>query len=262
MNFTGLLKELNLPSDVTRKLEEYRHLFPAHKELILGMTAHPGAAEAYAQLEKVLGGDDMAMLACQVYGASLIREKYRAMGIGDDVFLDTMGCFRRFLGETLHRTGKLCFDRGWWTYRQLSMRLFRIGQLEYEMLQDPHVISLHIPSDSKITVQEVDASLLAARAFFADHFPDYAEAPIGCESWLLSPALREHLDGESRILAFQNRFFILHADPEPGDVLEWLFSVPEDTAVENLPENTSLQRKVKKYMLSGGKIGVARGVLK
>ena len=261
MDFTKLLNDLDLPFDVPSLMEERRHLFSAHADLIAGMTVYPGATEAYAELEKALGDDDMDMLACQLYAASRTREKYRIMGISDRIFLDTMGCFRRFLMETERRTGKVCFDRGWWSYRQLSMRLFRVGQLEYEMLQEPHAISLHIPSDSRITPEEVDASLLSAREFFTRHFPDYAEAPIGCESWLLSPVLREHLDFDSRILAFQNRFMILHADPEPNDVLEWLFSVPDDTAPEDLPETTSLQRKVKKHMLSGGSIGVARGVM-
>ena len=46
------------------------------------------------------------------------------------------------------------------------------------------------------------------------------------------------------------------------DCLEWLFRVPGNTPLECLPETTSLQREVKKHLLSGGKIGTAVGVLK
>jgi len=261
MNITNLLRELELPASVVCLLENRRHLFSAYQDLIEGLT-ESAAAASYQALEKALGEDDMAMLACQLYAALQTREKYYALGISNEIFLDTMGCFRRFLLETERRTNKLCFDRGWWTYRQLSLKLFRIGQLEYELLQQPHAVSLHIPSDACITPEEVDRSLTAARAFLCRYFPDYAEAPIGCESWLLSPALREHLGSDSRIRAFQDRFLLLHTDPEPKDVWEWLFAAPLDTPVEELPEQTSLQRSVKQHLRAGGSIGVARGVIK
>lgn len=262
MSYVCLLNELKLPEAAVRRLERLEDLARIHKDLIEGLTRTADAESSYKALEKVLDGDDMAMLACQLHAACLTRGYYREKGIADRVFLDTMGCFSRFLRETEHRTGKLCFDRGWWSYRQLSMRLFRIGQLEYELVAEPLVISLHIPSDALLTAEAVDASLAEARVFLRDHFPAYAYAPIGCESWLLSPSLRPYLGPDSRIRALQDRFEVTHADPEPKDVWEWLFRVPEETPVGELPEGTSLQRSVKQHLLAGGSIGVARGTMK
>ena len=262
MEFTELLCDLGLGEDVKALLEQRRSLFPEHMELILGLTDHNSAYASYKQLEERLGGDDMGMLACQLRAAVRTRELYREAGISDCIFLDTMGCFRRFLGETLHRTGKLCFDRGWWSYRQLSMRLFRLGQLEFEMLQEPHAVAMHIPSDSCMSSEEVDRSLEQLRGFLPEHFPEYAEAPVGCESWLLSPAIRDHLREGSNIRSFQDRFHLLHVVESAPDVLEWLFRVPGDTPVAAFPEGTSLQRDIKNHMLAGGTVGVARGILK
>lgn len=262
MEYTKLLCDLGLDEDLKELLEQRRPLFSVHTELIEGLTDFGRAADAYKFLEESLGEDDMDMLACQLRAAVRTRELYRQAGIADRIFLDSMGCFRRFLGETMYRTGKLCFDRGWWSYRQLSMRLFRLGQLEFEFLHEPHAIAMHIPSDSCISPEEVDRSLAQLQTFLPKHFPDYLDAPIGCESWLLSPSIMEHLREGSNIRSFQERFLLIHVVDDAPDVQEWLFRVPNGTPVSEFPESTSLQRNLKKHMLEGGKVGVARGILK
>ena len=123
-------------------------------------------------------------------------------------------------------------------------------------------MAMHIPSDSCMSSEEVDRSLEQLRGFLPEHFPEYAEAPVGCESWLLSPAIRDHLREGSNIHSFQDRFHLLHVVEDAPDVLEWLFRVPNGTPVSEFPEDTSLQRNIKNHMLTGGKIGVARGILK
>ena len=49
------------------------------------------------------------------------------------------------------------------------------------------------------------------------------------------------------------------------DVLEWVFRLTEGqqktTALEDLPEDTSLQRSLKVFLLHGGKVGTAMGTL-
>ena len=49
------------------------------------------------------------------------------------------------------------------------------------------------------------------------------------------------------------------------DVLEWVFRLTEaqqkTTPLEDLAEDTSLQRSLKAFLLSGGKVGVAKGKL-
>lgn len=39
-----------------------------------------------------------------------------------------------FLEEAYERTGRYVFDRYWWTGRQAGCHLFRIGELEYEII--------------------------------------------------------------------------------------------------------------------------------
>lgn len=44
--------------------------------------------------------------------------------------------------------------------------------------------------------------------------------------------------------------------------MEWLFQVPGDIDPKDLPAGTSLQKNAKKYILEGGNIGSAFGILK
>jgi len=186
----------------------------------------------------------------------------------EDVWIATMKAFPRFIGEHRASYGYDGFDRGFWTVRQVNARLFRIGELEYELIDEkdePKVIGLHIASDSKLEPDLLNRSVKAARAFLKQYFPAYAKKPIVCESWLLSPKLKEVLKEGSRILNFQKAFDITSVDDEAADALEWVFKVAygqrETYEKEKLPEDTSLQKALKKMILSGEMPGAAEGIL-
>lgn len=259
MEFEKLLQDLNLSEEIVIEMLRRKELARQHEEIAMAMTVPETNASGYEALAAMLGEDDLNMLACQLWIAAKTRSLWAQQGIDDQVFLATMGCYRRFMGETLKRTGKLSFDRGWWSYRQLSRVLFRIGELEYEIKEKE--ISVHIPSDSCLTSGNVDTSIAAAREFFARFYPACAQLPMTCDSWLLSPELAKLLPEDSRILGFQKRFRITETNPDAMDCLEWLFRVGKNTPLEQLPEETSLQRSVKQVLLSGGKIGIAYGTL-
>lgn len=185
-------------------------------------------------------------------------KQYQKLGLTEEIFVATMGCFPRFVGEHLESFGCYGFDREWWTVRQLSGRLFRIGELEYELVED--AVDLHIPSDANLKPEALRASWEAARGWIAKCFPEYAGKPMKCESWLLSPTLAELLPPDSRILEFQRSFDLTGA--EPGEEFRlWVFK-NRDIPNEDLPEHTSLQRNLKRFLLNGGTFLEGQGVLK
>ena len=213
--------------------------------------------------------DGAGTLARQLMTAAESRKYGAWKGIPEEIWLDTMKCFARFAAEHRRSFGRDGFDRAEWTTRQTGARLFRIGELEYEMAETPsgrREIGLHIPSDARLEAPRLNESLEAADRFFRDRYPGWADAPRTCESWLLSPALKELLLPGSRILRFQEAFDILETDPEDDAALEWVFYVAgaqrKGLDLHRLPEDTSLQRKMKALLLAGGKPGSARGVLK
>lgn len=256
MDVKTLCAALSLPREVSD-----RSTVSCEESLLRRLTCPVHGQDAYRTLAERLGADDMAMLACQLRAACRTYKRYLEKGIPERVFFDTMGCYRRFLEEAHRMHGCWKFDRAWWTWRQLGMRLFRIGQLEYEILYDKKVISMHIPSDAVLTEQNVRDSVKAARKFFREFFPRCRHWLFVCNSWLLAPELKKLLAAGSNILKFQKRFLILNRNDEAKDHMQWLFGVEENAPLESLPENTSLQKNAKAHLLGGGRIGTALGVL-
>lgn len=199
------------------------------------------------------------MLAWMLTAGLTTYENYQKMGIGMGIFADTMKCFTRFVGEHFASFGFYGFDRGFWAHRQLSMVLFRVGELEYELL--PGMVSLHIPTDAGLNLNICRGSLEQFRDFARRFFPEWAKAPVYVESWLLSPALKELLREGSNILKFQEAFTLKSWEKNDTGFLQWVYG-REDIPFAELPENTSLQRNMKQYLLAGGKVGSAEGFLK
>lgn len=232
--------------------------------LLERLTDRETAQEAYEELCSCLSEDEdqIKMLYCQLECAGRTAAKYREKQISMEIFTDTMKCFSRFLEECRVKNGRMFFDRGWWTWRQISMRIFRIGELEYELLEgNGPSVGIHIPSDADLSGAAVDDSLRRAGAFLERHYPQYAGGSFTCESWLLSPALRPLLPESSNIRAFQDRFRIVREHWEDLGYMEWLFRVPPNTKAQDLPEQTGLQKRAKRVILDGGRIGAAEGVM-
>ncbi len=231
--------------------------------MITRLTDPASYAAATDELETLVDADGMQKLFVMLTAACRTRELYRARGVDDRIFLETMGCFPRFVGEHYASYGRWGFDRAFWVGRQLSMQLFRLGCLEYEMTETDGtpLLSVHIPSDADLTPAVVDASLAAAHRFFASYAPAYADAPRVCHSWLLSPALGELLPSTSRIVQFQQRFVITRTYPDAESYKQWVYGDPH-LQVTDFSEKTALQRGIKRYVLAGGKIGEAYGVMK
>ena len=249
--------------------------------LIRELSVGERAESAWRELETLLraGNDEgWKILAAMLdAGAGPTLARYRAEGIGEDVFIATMGAFSRFVEESKVRYGSYRFDRAFWTWRQTSLRIFRLGALEYETtkgmetpacileaggLTEPvRAVSVHIPSDADLSPAAVDASLSAWHEFAMRHRRQWADASLWCESWLLAPALERLLPPNSRILAFQRRFSIVQVHADAPDWREWIFDC-NPSPIAELPEDTALRRTAKRYLLGGGSIGVGVGVLR
>lgn len=220
--------------------------------------------EGVKSLEKSFGEDPngVKMLTCMLSCALQIHKTYEEKGIPDEIFIDTMKFFGRFIGEHYEIYGIYSFVWGWWAPRLISANEFRIGELEYETVNEAgrRTIQIHIPADAVMKTANLRQSYLDARKFFSNYYPEYMEVDMLCNSWLLSPALKELLPENSNILKFQDSFEIDHVDYESNGFLRWVYK-REDIPCEQLPEDTTLQRRIKCHILNNGKIGWAFGKL-
>ncbi len=254
MTLETLLKKIEMPEEAAEAVLGVR-LPQGTREICLGLLDENAYETAYAKISKLLGGEGYPMLRVMLDTALLTFGRYQAEGIGEDVFFATMGCFSRFVKEHLESFGVYGFDRGFWTGRQLSLTLFRLGTLEYEK-EKGGAVSVHIPSGADLSEDAVSESLATAKVFFKAH--GFPATHYYCTSWLLSPSLQKVLPPTSRILSFQKRFRILRFDEADDEYKLWVFKRKE-LAAEEFPETTSLQRSIKKFVLAGGAIGSAFG---
>lgn len=259
-----LCHKIKMPDEVTRKLLQIHRTLEVYPCLDLLMQEETWN-EGLEQLKEILGEDagGMKRLCCMLRCALRARAEYNRLGISETIYEDTMGAFSRFVREHMESYGCYGFNRGSWTPRQVSGKLFRIGQLEYELttLDGESVVSLHIPTDVDLRPEVLRPSMKEGLAELYRLFPEYEGRQVYCHSWLMSPMLKDLLPENSNILQFQKLFDI---DPEgiPGnDVLLWVFKNPR-LPKEELPENTSLQRKLKQFFLNEGQFLEGKGYLR
>ena len=258
----NLCRRIGMPEEVTKLLlswqpEEELDLSPLTRE----ETWESGMKEIKAHL-----GDDprgLKILWCMLQCALDAKPKFQELGLSDEIYYDTMACLSRFVGEYRNIHDEYGFNLETWAVRQISCKLFRIGQLEYELLQrnGENWISLHIPTDILLRQPLLRQSYLQARQAIAKAFPEYADAPMYCRSWIMSPILEEFLPSQSNIVTFHRSFTIEPSPMDSIDFLEWVTKRPVGP-FEELPEETTLQRKLKAYLLSGKTYYYGMGILK
>ena len=269
-------REIGVQAAVSARAEEVLH---ENEALLARLPLEKWRTAPYEEglsaLKEALGEDEdgMKLFAAQSKEALLALREYEKRGIGRDIFLATMAFMARFSGEALVRRGRVEWTWGWWFPRQLALKEFRLGALEYEMTEgaafggkplggNTRRIFLHIPADADLSDGAVDASLATAKAFFSKYFPAFADAEYVCGSWMLSPALSEIMPETSRVRRFSERFSVVFWEEDSPAFRDWIFPSAVTAPVEELSEETLLQRAVKRRLLMGGKIGWAEGVLK
>jgi len=253
MTLLDLCKLIELPEEITIKV-----INADISDLTGYMDGLMDMKSAEQTYEHIKSLDGIKILALHLTAALRCRDLYAQEGISEQIYIDTMKSFSRFVGEHKKTFDYYGFDRGWWTCRHIAMQIFRLGVLEFEKIikDGKPMLSVHIPSDSKMTREALDESYRQAREFFKD----YEYEAIYCSTWLLCPKLKELLPPDSRILNFMADYDIKEVYEDSDSFMRWVY-VKKYTDIDSLPEDTHLQRAIKKHLQAGGKIGGAMGVV-
>ena len=152
--------------------------------------------------------------------------------------------------------------------------LFKLGRMEYQVstcrLDAPvtaagvtvrpgeTVLQLHIPSSGEpFTLEARMDSYRQAWQFF------HREKLVClCSSWLLYPPYGQALPQGSHVRDFARDFTLLRQTQTPDFADGWrVFGRDWQRPVEELPENTTMQRGLKAYFCRGGMPGIGQGML-
>lgn len=267
MDNCRLYELLDIPGEVRDRLNEYgdnrKRALPddIYGKLFLRSEWDQGVKELQAFLAEDTDGIHILWEQLNIVG-NYSYDEYVRRGIGMDVFVATMRFCTRFLQEYHTNYGKYKYVQAWWFPRQMSLKEFRIGALEYEFVDAvdnaQREIAVHIPSDADMGRESVQKSLQEFEIFRDTFFPEWRGIQFTCETWMLMPMLQEILKPDSNIIAFQNLFEIDSIDSDATWYMEWIY--PGYEKIDDcLPERTLLQRELKKYLLAGNKFGVAKG---
>jgi hypothetical protein len=134
---------------------------------------------------------------------------------------------------------------------------------EWECVLSPldNVIGLHIPRNANLDPSYVIESLKEGFELTRKHYPELNPKFIVCSSWLLEPKLAEIL-GEGAKVTFFTELFTKYPKLDYGkSCLGYVFTGYQAGPVENFPEDTRLQRGIKKLMLEGDYIRGTGGVI-
>lgn len=120
---------------------------------------------------------------------------------------------------------------------------------------------LHIPHGADLSLESMKESFDLAINLTRERYPEYNAKAVFCTSWMLDPRLKELLGENSKISGFINQFIKFPAPSSNRDIFGFVFP-RYYTKYSELPEDTSLQRKIKELYLGGEYIFSFNGILK
>lgn len=201
-------------------------------------------------------------MSCEVY------DKYQEQKIDEQIFDDTFYDITIWCKECYRKYGIYGLEEVFWLSKSIKMELFRLGRLQFEpivlsdgdleiyhLAKNKKILNVHIPAGDKLDHLACKESLKKARTFFRD-----PQIIFICESWLLSPELNEILPKTSNIIQFQKMYQIMDVYYDYPQAEERVFGEVKSDKIE-YPEKTSLQSRLKKYLLNGNKVGIGRGII-
>ena len=203
-----------------------------------------------------------------------VSEHHKALGIPEEITLDTLRDTVTWTVNWSCVKGELYLGELSWLQNHFSSRLFRLGRLQfcmghaecdipkYNIKKGDNVLEVHIPEGSKLSPEECKLSFANSRTFFKKHFPDFEFKHITCHSWLLDSELDKYLPECSNILRFGNLFDRVKVN-ESYALIRYLFRW--DTTPENIAyavPNSSFAEKVKRAVMHGETFREMLGILK
>lgn len=200
-----------------------------------------------------------------LYFCEELSQRYAAAGISDDILLGTLEDFVVSAQRNRVLRGSIGVVTAYVLVNHLSMRLFRIGRLQFCIDDAPMdipakgikagdpVIDVHIPPAGPLSLPDCMESLALAEQFFKKYFPEYKYDYYTCYSWLLDEGLQRFLKADSNILQFQKLFEVVHKQ-EQDSILHFMFKygIGSREELQECAAKTDFARQVKEYALSGG----------
>lgn len=125
--------------------------------------------------------------------------------------------------------------------------------------QGDGMAALHIPRGADLSDEKMFESFKEAIRLTKERYPDFNPKTVHCSTWMLDPKLKEILGNASKITGFINKFLEYPIKSNGQELFGFVF--PKNLSYEELPEGTSLQRKLKAMYINGETINAHSGFI-
>lgn len=205
-----------------------------------------------------------------------MKDNHLKNGISEKIFLDSAKDLVYKIKECGDATGVFGITTGWWYDRFIFATRLTFSRLQYDVNiydgekieyaghtldKGDFVLGCHIHSNGPLPEEACISSYREAWEYFRDKTKN-GVLPIICWSWLLYPDYMDVFGETSNIGRFARHFHIYRADPDENQistVLARVFST--DKYSENLPCETSLQKRFKEYFKTSNSFGNGAGII-
>jgi hypothetical protein len=135
---------------------------------------------------------------------------------------------------------------------RISREVSKLYKSEWRLItkQGDGMAGVHIPRGSDLSDEKMMKSFKEAFEMTARHYPDFNPKTVHCQTWMLEPKLAEILGPDSKITGFINKFLKYPVKSNGQELFGFAFPIEFDS-YESLPEDTSLQRKLKAMYIGG-----------
>ena len=120
------------------------------------------------------------------------------------------------------------------------------------------IVGIHIPRGAALTLENIQKSYAEAWRLSRERYPEEDVRAIHCATWMLDPQLKELVGEDSKLAGFLDTFLKYPVGGDGSAVYYFVFQTRTESLCD-LPERTSLQRKIKQLYLDGGCIYITGG---
>ncbi len=262
MTLEVLLSELKFDKNIEKAIMEKIHNDNDEIER-LSKTAYDQTKNGFELCKQ----DPFTRLAVIIHLLVKTYDSYKKYDIPDKIIFDTFRDVSLRCNYNYCRTQKMAVSEeevGWYQHI-IHVDIFKLGSMQFqkagmlfmcgEQIDDSTlenlkkykeiipegtpILNCHIQEGEDISKEAVGKSFEYADEFFKKYFPETAFKAYVCYTWLLYPQMVAHLDKNSKIKKFAERFEVISSCKDSGLAMKMLFPAGIEKAKE---PRTSLQQ--------------------
>lgn len=233
--------------------------------------------EAKEIAQKVINGEKVQVengffpICVLAYLAPYALSKNEAKGISKEITVKTLKDINVWIDNYFIKNNELGLGEFSWLIYHYTGDLFHLGRLQFRIEKSLHgipeceyAIETHIPQGEALTEEKCLQAFVEAKEFFKKYFPETQVKYFMCDSWLLNPNLAKILKSESNVVKFMKLWTpIPFVSDNSSQAIQRVFGFNYNkNNLKDAPENTSLQKALKEFLLQGGTMDITLGYRK